>query len=271
MSSICDDKLLTLSQVCAYNAICNINMSNISNKSVIDNLQELGLSPHEAQIYLSVLRHGESPAGVILDDVKLHREQVYRALKRLVDEGYLTSFEKRKRSYFSAVDPKVITHKIKAKLATAEALEPYLQGLASFKPQVITVTEGEDAIRLLNEDMVATLPEDGEYLILGGVGQSWWDVSAKYIDIFRKQFEKKRIKARVIAYEGTKYPKDSSYGQINISVKKLKRTYLFPASTAIYGNKVAITLLDPENIAVITIENEKIANSYRQTFEALWR
>jgi sugar-specific transcriptional regulator TrmB len=260
-----------LSQLCAKIYPVAVKMSTLSNKSVIENLEELGLSPHEAQIYLSVLRHGESPAGVILDDVKLHREQVYRALKRLVDGGYITSFEKRKRSYFTAVDPKVITSKIKAKLAIAESLEPYLHTLGSSKPQVITVTEGEEAIKLLNEDMVTTIPEGGEYLVLGGVGQSWWDVSSKYTDIFSKQFEKKRIKARVIAYEGTKYPKDTSYGQINVSVKKIKRTYLFPASTAIYSNKVAIALLDPENIAVITIENEKIANSYRQTFEALWK
>jgi len=246
-------------------------MADFSNKAVTEQLQELGLTPHEARIYLSVLKQGEAPAGVILDEVKLHREQVYRALKRLVDDGLITQFEKRKRSYYSAIDPSVLINKTKAKLAVAESLEPYLRELHSKKPQVITVTEGEEAIKLLNEDMVATLPEDGEYLILGGIGQSWWEASSKYTEQFRKQFEKKRIRARIIAYEGAIYPKDTSYGELNISVKRLKRTYVLPASTAIYGNKVAIALLDPESIAIITIENEKVANSYRQTFEALWK
>ena len=246
-------------------------MAEISNKAVIEQLEDLGLTAHEALIYLSVLKNGEAPAGVILDEVKLHREQVYRALKRLVDDGLITQFEKRKRSYYSAVDPSVLINKTKAKLAVAESLEPYLRELHSKKPQVITVTEGEEAIKLLNEDMIATIPEEGEYLILGGVGESWWQAASKYIELTRKQFEKKRIRARIIAYEGATYPKDTAYGELNISVKKLKRTYVLPASTAIYGDKVAIALLDPGNIAIITIENEKVANSFRQTFEALWK
>lgn len=246
-------------------------MTETSNNIVIGQLQELGLSYHEALIYISVLKQGESPAGVILDEVKLHREQVYRALKRLVDQGFLTQFIKRKRSYYSAVNPTVLTNKIKAKLALAESLEPFLQNLHSSQPQIIKVWEGEEAIKQLNEDMIATLPENGEYLVIGGLGQSWWQVADKYIDSSRKQFEKKHIKARIVAYEGASYPKDDAFGNVSVSVKRLKKTYVTPASTAIYGNKVAIALLDPDNIAIITIENEKIANSYRETFEALWK
>ncbi len=246
-------------------------MSNFSNKSVIEQLQELGLSTHEAQIYLSVLRNGESPAGVILDEVRLHREQVYRALKRLVDEGYLTSFEKRKRSYFTAVDPVVLISRTKTKLAVAEGLEPYLKQLMSKKAQVITVSEGEEAIKLQLEDMLATIPDGGEYLVLGGIGQNYWKAAEKYIDLFSKRFQKRRIRVRVIAHEGVSYPLDSAFGEIKLSSKRIKRNYVMPASTAIYGDKVAIDLLDPDNVAIITIDNAKVANSYRQTFEALWK
>lgn len=246
-------------------------MANLSNKIVTEQLQDLGLSAHEAQIYLSVLKNGESPAGVILDEVKLHREQVYRALKRLVDRGFITTFEKRKRSYYSALDPKVLVHQTTTKLSLAQSLQPYLKGLFSKKPQIITVTEGEEAVKLQLEDMVACLPQNGEYLVLGGVGQSYWEVASKYLEVYKVKFAKKNIKVRILAYEGIKYPKDSSFGSLNISAKKIKRTYVLPASTIVYGNKVAIDLLDPQNLAIITIENEKIANSYRQTFEALWK
>jgi sugar-specific transcriptional regulator TrmB len=246
-------------------------MSIKSNKDVTMQLEELGLSLHEAQIYLSVLSHGESPAGVILDDVKLHREQVYRALKRLVDQGYLTQFEKRKRSYFSAVDPSILVHQTTTKLSIAQSLQPYLKELHSKKAQIITVAEGEEAIKLQLEDMLYTIEDGGEYLIIGGLGQNYWEAASKYLEIFKKQFAKKNIKARIIAYEGVTYPKDNSFGEFNVSIKRIRRTMVFPASTAIYGDKVAIDLLDPENLAIITIENPKIANSYRQTFESLWK
>ena len=245
-------------------------MADLSNKAVIEQLEELGLSPHEALIYLSVLKHGESPAGVILDDVKLHREQVYRALKRLVDSGFLTQFEKRKRSYYSALDPAVLVNQTKAKVTVAQSLQPFLKELHQKKPQIITVTEGEEAVKLQLEDIVQTLRDGEEYLVLGGIGQDYYEAAKKYTQIFQKQFAKKNIKGRIMAYEDTVYPTDSPLGE-NVSVKKIRRPTDFPASTIIYGNKVGIDLLDPENVAIITIENEKVADSYRQTFEALWR
>lgn len=237
---------------------------------MIEQLEELGLSQHEALIYLSVLKHGESPAGVILDDVKLHREQVYRALKRLVDSGFLTSFEKRKRNYYFAIDPDVLVNQAKAKVAVAESLQPFLKELHQKKPQIIRVTEGEEAIRLQLEDIIETVGEGGEYLVLGGLGQGYYDAASKYINLFQKRLLKKGIKGRILAYEGSEYPKDASFGE-SVSVKRIKRPTDFPASTVIYGNKVGIDLLDPQNTAIITIENEKVAESFRQTFEVLWR
>lgn len=248
----------------------NTNRSDLSNKAVIEQLEELGLSQHEALIYLSVLKHGESSAGIILDDVNLHREQVYRALKRLVDSGFLTSFEKRKRSYYSAIDPAVLVNQTKAKVAVAESLQPYLKELHQKKPQIIRVTEGEEAVKLQLEDIIETLGEGGEYLVLGGLGQQYYDSIGKYISLFEKKLNKKYIKGRILAYEGSVYPINTSFGE-HISVKKIKRPADFPTSTVIYGNKVGIDLLDPQNTAIITIENDKVAESFKQTFEALWK
>lgn len=245
-------------------------MNSFSNNIVIQQLIELGLTNHEALIYLAVLKHGESSAGVVLDEVKLHREQVYRALKRLTDEGYLTQFEKRKRQYYSAIDPSTLVHRAKSKVAQAEALQPYLLELYRKKPQVITVTEGEEALKIQIEDMISTMENGDEYLILGGVGNQYYDIVAKYMHLYEKRLINKNIHGRILAYEGSQYPGKTAFSE-NLSIKKIKRPAQFPALTMIYGNKVAIDIMDPQNIAVITIENETIADSYRQTFETLWR
>ncbi len=245
-------------------------MEENRNNSVIQNLIELGLTYHEALIYVSVMEQGEASAGVVLDQVKLHREQVYRALKRLVDQGYLTTYEKRKRAYFSAVDPSILLQRTRAKVALAEEVMPYLQTLRTKKPQIITVTEGEDALKRQLDDMLETIPNGGEFLVLGGIGQHYYKVAEKFYGAFAKKCAKRHIKTRTIVYEGEEDTYPEVPYQEEFSVKRIPHPGGVPQSTVIYGNKVGIDLVDPGNIAVITIENEKVAAGYRQTFEALW-
>jgi sugar-specific transcriptional regulator TrmB len=245
-------------------------MSEISNSYVIERLEELGFTHHEALVYLATLKNGEASAGVILDEVKLHREQVYRALKKLVDDGLLTTYEKRKRSYYSAVDPEVILNQTKERVAIAESVEPYLKSLHQAKPQVIKVWEGEDSIKYPLEDILQTLKPGEEYLVLGAVGQEFYEAVRKYGDYYSKRFNKKDIKGRIIYFEGEGPQQTPGYGE-SVSVKRLKRPALSPVSTVIYGNKVALEWTKPGNSAVISIENEELAESYRQTFEALWK
>lgn len=245
-------------------------MSSLHHVDVIENLQKLGLTRHEAIIYLSVLRREEASAGEVLRDVKLHREQVYRALKRLVDNGLLVQFEKRKRNYYSAIDPKVLVNQVRTKVALAESLQPYLEQLHQNKPQIIKVTEGEEGILLQFEDVYQTLETDGEYLVLGGIGQPFYDLLKDYAETYQKKFAKKNISGRVLVYEESRYPTKSLFGE-RLSFKKLQRPGASPTSTVIYRNKVGIDLIEPGNITVITIENKRVADSFRQTFEALWK
>ncbi len=244
-------------------------MANFQHQDVTQQLQELGLTEHEAAIYLSVLQHGEAPAGVILDEVKLHREQVYRALKRLVDNGLLTHYIKRKRGYYSAVDPEALVSKMRAKIDIAEALQPYLRDLHLKRPQVIQVSEGVDAYKAMFEDILTTLGQDSEYLVMSGLGKGFTQLTGDFYHKFAKTFSKRNIGVRMTAYEGNDFS-DQLASQDPLQIRIVPGSYASPVATVIYGNKVAIEILDPENLAVVTIENDKIADGYRQTFETLW-
>lgn len=247
-------------------------MASIKHNDVIRQLQQLGLNENEAAIYLSVLRNGEASAGVILDDVKLHREQVYRALKRLVDDGLLTTYEKRKRAYYSAVDPSVLVNRTKAKIDIAESLQPYLKELHQKRPQTIRVNEGLDSFRQMFEDILSTLDKGGEYLVLGGAGEAFYEHTKGFYPMYAKKLRKKNITTRMIAYEGEDFARQLATQEL-LAIRILPYSYKVAAPTAIYSNRVAIEIFDydnPDNLAVITIENEKVAEHYRQTFETLW-
>lgn len=245
-------------------------MPQNNHTDVIHNLQELGLSEHESEIYLSVLKKGEASAGEVLDEVKLHREQVYRALKRLTDNGLITHYIKRKRGYYAAVDPQALVSKMKAKIDIAESLQPYLKDLHNKKPQIIQVGEGIEAYESMFEDILTTIGRDGEYLVMSGAGKGFYQLTKAFYPRYAKLFNKRNICLRMTAYEGEDFTEQFAT-QESLQIRTISGSYAIPVATVIYGNKVAIEVLDPENLAVITIENAKVADGYRHTFETLWQ
>ena len=247
-------------------------MPENQHNNVIKQLEEIGLSAHEAALYVEILRNGEASVGMLLEHVKLHREQAYRALKRLEEAGLVRQFEKRKRAYFAVTNPDLLITQVEKKMATAHALQPVLKSLHVRQPHVIQVKEGVDSFQTLFEDILASVGTGGEYLILGGQGDGFerltevWPIYQKGVATFAKR----DINLRMLAFEGQDFS-DQFAAQPLLEVRELPGEYVGPVATVIYGNCVALEVMDPENISIVTIENKHIAESYRQQFEALWK
>ncbi len=247
-------------------------MTEIDNKIVTSQLEAIGLSTHEAALYLEILRNGEASVGILLQHVKLHREQAYRALERLESAGLVRQYEKRKRAYFAVTDTDLLIQRIEEKVHIAQALQPVLKNMHQRSPHVVRVGEGVDGFAALFEDALATMKKDSEYLILGGQGERFdtlegvWPIYEKYV----KSFAKRNIKLRMLAFQGQDFTNQFK-AQPLLEVRELPGEYFGPVATVIYGDKVALEVMDPENVSIVTIENKKIAESYRQQFEALWR
>ncbi len=235
-------------------------MAESDHKGVISSLISLGLSQHESAVYLSVLALGEVSAGKVIEDVRLHREQVYRALKRLADDGLLTTYEHQHKAFYSAVEPRILVERVQAKVALAESVLPYLETLHQRKMQIIKVGEGIDSLEAHLEDMLTNLPWGGEYLVISGYGDQFYELAKDYLARYHRKFLSKGLRGRLLL---ANQPEGEGISSAIPSASF--------AATTIYGDKMAIEILDPENPAIITIENSKVASSYRDTFESLWR
>lgn len=244
-------------------------MNQPDNQTVTTKLRALGFTPHEAEVYLVILRKGEASGGQVLAETKLHREQVYRALKKLVDTGLLTTYQKYKRGYYTATDPKTLVRQNKAKMEIAESLQPYLRVLHRQQPHVIQVWEGSDALAQHFADVLASVPRNGEYLILLGPGREFYVLARQLFTTYGRKYAKKGIKARIVAYEGDDFTGQIASGQPT-EVHYLPQSYASPVGTVIFRDKVAIEIIDQEHPSVITIENAKLAEGYRQMFDTLW-
>ena len=53
-------------------------------------------------------------------------------------------------------------------------------------------------------------------------------------------------------------------------IKFVSKEYQSPAATIIYGDKVAI-FIEEEPITIILIESKKLAKSYKNYFNILWK
>lgn len=62
-------------------------MNATSQETLLQHLQEFGLEPREAQIYLTLVTRGPSKAGTIASQSGLARVDTYRTLKRLMERG----------------------------------------------------------------------------------------------------------------------------------------------------------------------------------------
>lgn len=226
------------------------------NSAVTKKLAALDLSPHEAEVYVTVLELGEASAGQVLDRLNLHREQVYRALKRLTVDGLLSNYQKKKRNYYTTTDPQILVTKAEEKAATARSVLTMIEQVRQQKPQTIRVSEGQEGLKQYLEDLIKA----GEYLIIGGTGSNFYEVTKEYVKPLHKRYLKAGVTGRSVIFKDRPY-KPSHLPAIEEGVG---------AVTTIYGNNVSIQILDPQNIATITITNKRIADAYRHTFYTLW-
>lgn len=246
-------------------------MVNTIHNDVTSQLEAIGLSQHEAALYVEILRNGEASVGIMLEHVKLHREQAYRALKHLEEEGFIRQYEKHKKAYFSVTDTDLLIEKVEVVAGIAKSLQKTLKNLHKRSPHIVRISEGDDAFESLYENVLNTIKKDGEYLILGGQGKVFeslkniWPLHRKYSSIYAK----KNIKLRMVAFEKQNFSRQLKVQPL-LEIRQLPGQYFGPVATVIFANKVALEVMDPENVSIVTIENQKIAASYKEQFEALW-
>ena len=233
-------------------------------------LKEFGLTATEEKVYLALLKIGESNASEVIKKTQLHRTTVYDVLERLIEKGLVSSIIKNKIKYFSPANPSkfldiAIEEKTKAEkkqeLAKKVIKEIGLIKKSAKTKSIAQVFVGSDGQRTIMNDII----EVGEdFMILGSEG-TVQETLPIYVNQWAEQRRKKKIKAKIIATQGTKAP----IWELN-KVRFVPKEYQSPTATMIYGDKIAI-FIDEEPFLIIVIESKKLAKSYKNFFNLLWK
>ena len=234
-------------------------------------LEKLGLSDHEAEVYLALLPLGTSLVGPLIKKTGLHRYVVYETLRKLQDRSLVTQTTKSGRKYFTAADPALLEQEAARSARLAQELVPKLKEMASQAPQKITLYEGTKGFADAYFRIVEELPKGSTFCVTGALYQEWEDAMGEYGPKYRKAAAKKDIGAKLLAWQqdAKALAATPNYDQ-RLEVRALPESFLSPSNISLWGDHTYICIFGSPPL-IIDIENKAVTQGFLKQFETLWK
>ncbi len=246
----------------------------------LNQLISLGLTEKEASVYETLLRLGPSTITPILKETHFKKGDSYNILRALSKRGLIKE-ERKRKIFFSAEQPqnlqKIIFEKQKEITLAQQQLDQIIPEMTTLfqsrtEHPVIQVLKGVSETKKMYDEILKTKTE-----LLIFVSRYDWDnpEMEKLIKDNVKKQAKQKLQTRAInpliagfsLKERKAYIKERKLR--NIRIRFLPPEYLLPSQIMVFDDKIGITSLKKELITTF-IQNENIANTFRQLFEFIW-
>ena len=228
-------------------------------------IEHIGLTRNEAYVYVELLSLGASLAKEIAKLTNMHRTSVYGCLNRLHKKGLISVAGKAGKAYFEAVEPEKLMSLLKEREERLSAIIPALRELKESTPSSkheVQYFKGKQGLKSVFDDILKT----GEDYVGWGPQKEIEDILKYYFIHYIKSRKEKKIRANLIYFKEEKNIAEK--GPLS-RIKYLNEVFYSPTAHRVYGNNVAIILLESEPLAIV-IRNKAIAESYRKHFKILW-
>jgi|CXWL01.1.fsa_nt_gi sugar-specific transcriptional regulator TrmB len=244
----------------------------ISDKDLLDQLQSVGLSTKEAQVYLALLPRHDVGSSKLITATGLHGQFVYDALERLEKLGLAKHVIQNGRKKFSANPPLRLLSIVEEKRLAAQNIARQLQERFSRKhEQDFEVFQGETAFMMHQYDMMERVPENSEVVAICGPTENFLNTLG---ETESEEFEKLRVKRGIrVRYIGME-----SMRPRLAEARKWRQLWeyrIFPGTstglvdTDIWPDNLTFNIFgDP--VLSFTITNKAVAEGYKEFFESLW-
>ncbi|MEM0465653.1 MAG: helix-turn-helix domain-containing protein [Candidatus Pacearchaeota archaeon] len=236
-------------------------------KDIKEFLNSLGFSKNETLIYITLLETGASSVQTISDKTKIHRTNIYDALKKLVNRGLIYEIDAEKK-LFSSKPLKSLKDFLKFREAELDEIIKNFELKKIQKKEDIKfkVSKGVFALR---EAISSWLDLKETINVFGIPGKA-----PEIIGPMLKKFHNTRIKRKILmrhiynasAIDRVKFLNKLNYTEARVLPKK----YDSNVTTIICKDKVTIFLWD-DDVTVIEMQDIEIAKTYKNYFEILWR
>ncbi len=241
-------------------------------------LEEIGLTKNEIKVYLALLDLGLTTTGALIKKTGVHTSKVYDALGRLSEKGLVTYIIKANIRHFKAVNPDRILNFLEEKKKKLNQQEKDVKGILpelKLKQELVgDETEAEIFKGWKGMETVYAMLRDR--LKKGDInyvfGASKGEIEERVRTFFTKHIDllgKKGVKQKIIFNESARgnLPIYEKYLRL-FQLKYLENTT--PAEINIWADKTMIIILK-KSPTVILVNDKKVADSFRQYFEVMWK
>lgn len=237
-------------------------------------LEKIGLTKNDRTVYLSLLEMGLATVSELVKKTGLHRSYAYDILDKLIDLGLVSFTIKNNKKYFNIEHPERVVQILKSREQEIKDSEEEInkvlpelvkrQGI-SIEKQEARIFVGKEGIKSILEDI---LKIKKDFIGFGAEGQ-FKNIFKWYFDNWQMRRIKLRLKYKIL-YNIKLKGRAPSETQKLVDVRFLPEKYGFPATTVVYGNKVAIIIWDINPIGFV-LESKQVVKSFLSYFELLWK
>jgi len=236
-------------------------------------LEDMGLTKGESNVYIALLKIGETTTGKIIEEAQISAGKVYQILDKLIKKGLVSYMVNNKTKYFSASHPNRILDllhekekEIKNKEDEIKQILPSLIQTYDFKRKdnEATLFKGLKGI----QTAIFELLDNSEKEIFAmGITSAKEEKFNVLWERWHNERERRKIRCKCLFSEISK-----EYSQ---KLKRMKFTEvkiikgITPSAITLSKEYVLIQTYN-EDVECLLIRNENIAQSFRTFFETMW-
>ncbi len=238
-----------------------------------EKLIELGLSKNEATIYLFLLKNPNITTGKIIKETKIANSRVYESLNTLISKGLATYTVQKEGKHFQAERPEKFIELEEERKKKIEQLVPELSKIKSISKETTTaVYEGFEGFKTAFKKIIDDCKPEETIHILGFSEQPYATESLQiFLNNMNLKSADKKQKLKILLDSSVKNTlgKDREKEKFT-EVKYMPKGYISPGAIDVFQDYVYIFLWE-EKPYVFMIKNQRIADSFKQYFNFLWR
>lgn len=236
-------------------------------------LEEIGLKPAEAKVYLALLKLRETTIGSIIKETGLYKNDIYSSLDKLIKLGLASYFVKNRAKHFRASSPTKLKEILKEKEKKIDEIMPELESMKRIKKEEIKteIFEGYNGLKtVLKEQLNIVKKDDIIYVINLSVTLPLQKYSLLWN---QKEIErqKKGAKTKVLTQKRFKKDIKKEYKKYKLREDRFLDLEI-PSTLTIFKDYVEIIVFkENKEPTIFLIKDKDLADSYHQYFNILWK
>lgn len=243
-----------------------------------ETLRKIGLSDAEIKAYLALLELGQTTTGPIVKKSGIPSSKIYHLLGSLSDKGLVGHIVHGKVKKFRANNPVILRHVLDLREKETNELREQLEQTIPSLENLFTSDKSEHKIEIFEGlrgiksiyDFTLKVCGKGEILYTVGYPLLASQLLHAYFKDYHKRMAKKGLGGKILYDYDTWFAKKRE-ARPHSEQKYLPKGIHTPAFIHIFDEYVAIMVVTEQQKISILIKNDKVAKSYRQYFDLLWK